>query len=1142
MVENKLEQIDEKVRLPKNFSPNKYHLDVFVDIMNIKYKIYLEIDLTVKNPGHDLIILNSKNTFYDIKEILCKEYDPIGDFFFENPLNEASANKRSLNFCFSEELIEFFNYASEIFQNFLTFFCAEKKNEEEKLVAAAYEINVLSKFSEFVHSYYSLNNNEKETLNRIIQMHSAEFNLIKMLQSNSENDQLFEEAVYIKLPKKFNEGEKFKLCFEIDGRIRCHEDRYMGFYLSIFGPQSNDMKLGRQEFKKLWHKKMNSAENYLKNAIFAVACEPIEFRTIFPCFDEPSFKSKFNLKINIDKEILEINPRLKTKFRIISNGELLEISEAEKFGKKSVIEYKFSESPLMSIYLLTWTMGFYDYVETISSNILIRVYSLLDRQSEASFALDLAQKALEFYKNYFKIPYMFHKLDLVPIPNLEFRALECWGCIIFLNYALLVNKFLDVKEKKNVARTIVHELCHMWFGNLVTMDWWNDIWLNEGFARFLEFECLSEIKPDFHINDKFIELFYQDALLIDESQYTHPIRAKCPSPKDLPKIFDTISYVKGASCIRMIYFFIGKEKFKDAITFYLEKFRYKNTTTEDLEDVFLERINVDLKALMQQWVSISGHPALYVYLSSDKLSLVIDQFPFPNNLNTGIQDANVIWKIPLFVKTHEKEFVILMEQKTLVLRLKEDLNIEYDKLLAFEHFVKVNFDMTGFYRVFYNTKEQIDNYKNNFAAENLSENLMNVEETSSNNNKFLNNKKYFFDNILLNTLIHNHKKLSAFDIVGIICDYLIINDYSTILIIIDRIKPIEDYLILFYTNKIYSLIKNQLFKYLPFKEFLLNENKSELFRDDFDFKPSKKSEEINNFLNGNYEVLFNSIEKLHKNLFAKIINYDSIQSELFEKVYVKDPLCYLNESKDEFLELALYFSTSVVKSQELISYILKNYEKGKAIIHKNLKYEVYHIANLYSNMFLKDTKQEINVFDFLMREYTNEFYDLSIQGRNAFRNCFLDFEFSSNELLTHFFISLKNDDLMSEVYFKQVNYYKQFPFNRKKFIDCYIQLISNDFLERKSIFSGNLQFLSYLKNHPILKKDLAKVLEDVTDYMLAKIIVFYIYNSFKKFVSINERKSLFNIIVLNVKYNSTDNEITASFINLLSHLINYLES
>jgi len=472
---NSIEQINEKVRLPKNFHPNKYHLDVFVDIVNIKYKICLEIDLTVKISESGLIILNSKNSFYNIKDVLLKEYDPIADHFYENnPSNIESSsdhenNNSFLHFCSTEELNEFFYYTSEIFQKFLSL--SEKNDIEETSDQDLF----LTKFSAYLHDNFSLSNFQKQTFNKIIKMNCEEFNLVKMLRNSfSENkQQLIEEALYIKLPRKFFEGEKLKLCFNIDkGRIRCHEDRYMGFYLSIFGPQSNDMKLGRQEFTKLWQKKLKSAaDNYLKNAIFAVACEPIEFRSIFPCFDEPSFKSKFNLKINIEQEVLEINPLIKTKFRVISNGELLEISEIQKSGK-SVVQYKFSESPLMSIYLLTWTIGYYDYVETISNNVLIRVYSLLDRQSEASFALDLAQKALEFYKNYFKMPYMFHKLDLVPIPNLEFRALECWGCIIFLNYALLVNKFLDIKEKKkrcenNSARIMPYVVWKFGYNGLV---------------------------------------------------------------------------------------------------------------------------------------------------------------------------------------------------------------------------------------------------------------------------------------------------------------------------------------------------------------------------------------------------------------------------------------------------------------------------------------------------------------------------------------------------------------------------------------------------------------------------------------------------------------------------------------------------
>lgn len=1134
MVEISEDSKYDHVRLSKKFYPEKYHLDVFVDIYNISYKILLEIDLSVKESYNEIIILNSINKFFEIRSIKFQDYDPIADHFIE--YNEAiKLDGNSLKFCFTEELIEFSNSTIELFSKF-------------KLLYEKSEFDSLSSdkkcylFKNFIKENQNIifNPFEVSMYEKIIDMNCENLNIFDLLE-NFNLKKLKEEAVYIKLSRKYNIGEKLKVILDIEGRVRCNEERYMGFFISIFGPQSIDLQLGRHEFIKLWRKNMKNEDNYLKNAIFTVAGEPIEFRTVFPCFDEPCFKSKFNLKISIEKKILEYNLHLINNFKVLSNGELLEINEIKKFDKKCV-EYKFSESPLMSIYLLTWTIGYYDYVETISNSITIRAYTLLDRQAEASFALDLAKKALEYYRNYFKIPYMFHKLDLVPIPNLDFRALECWGCILFLNYALLVNKFLDIKEKKNVARTIVHELCHIWFGNLVTMDWWDDIWLNEGFARFLEFECLKEIKPEFQIDYKFIESFFQDALIIDESPYTHPVRGVCPSPRNLPVIFDTISYAKGASCIRMLYFFVGKETFSEVISKYLIEFKYKNTNTQNLWNVFKKFTNFDIESIMYNWVNVSGHPALYVNISDDKQKLIINQSPFPKNLNLNIDENKLLWKIPLFIKTQDKEIIFLMDTKSLELELEKDLNISYEKLASYEHFIKINFDMKGFYRVFYDTKENVESYKNRFS------NLMNEEGGGSSSVYFdskenwKNNKKYLFENLLLFSLLTNHKKLSSLDIVGIMNDYLIINDFSTCLNIIDMIKPVTDYLVLFYVHKIYNFLRSYLFKYSPFKEFLL-EGSKELLKNEFEFfKFPKESQEIEKFLKEDYNLLFEIMEKLNDNLFSKVIDFESLKEEYFEKIYVKDPLCYLNESKDEFLELALYYGTCVGKNQDIINYILKNFNKGKSRIHKNLKYEVYHIANVYSFQVFKDFNQEISLFKNLLKEYMNEFYDLSLQGKFAFKNSFLDLESASDELVTYFIFNMKNEEIMSEIYFKNVEYFKKYPTNRKKFIDCYIQIITNDFLDKKNIFSGNIQFINFLKNHPILKKEISQILDDIEDWNLAKIIINYIFNSFKKLISNSEKRSLYNVLVQNIKFDSIDMNNVNRLLILLRHTINFLES
>ena len=174
--------------------------------------------------------------------------------------------------------------------------------------------------------------------------------------------------------------------------------------------------------------------------------------------------------------------------------------------------------------------------------------------------MTLAQNSLIFYQKYFDIPYCYDKLDLVPIPEMNYRAMENLGCIVFLNYSLLYTHFQSITEKKFISRTICHEISHMWFGDLVTMEWWNDIWLNEGFARILEFVCLSNIeKEEYEYRNNFIINIYENAITSDEKTITHPINAIVNSANEIDEIFDVISYSKGSSIIRMLMYYIGED-------------------------------------------------------------------------------------------------------------------------------------------------------------------------------------------------------------------------------------------------------------------------------------------------------------------------------------------------------------------------------------------------------------------------------------------------------------------------------------------------------------------------------------------------------------------------------------------------------
>jgi aminopeptidase N len=261
---------------------------------------------------------------------------------------------------------------------------------------------------------------------------------------------------------------------------------------------------------------------------------------VFPCFDEPSFKCTFNLKVHV----------MDPNHTCISNTPVTQIID------KGVNErwFCFEETPLMSTYLFHFTVGKFEYLETFSNKGLpIRVYTPPGRLEQGRIALNVAKLSLEYYEDFYGIDYPLKKLDLISLHTMHVRAMENWGCITFNSMVLLMDpETTSVSLIERNSRTVAHEIAHMWFGNLVTMDWWSDIWLNEGFARFCEFECLHSLYPKANYGDFFIRDVFSSAIKADSKHSTHPIEMEIPDPEKLEEIFDTISYAKGSSFIRMV--------------------------------------------------------------------------------------------------------------------------------------------------------------------------------------------------------------------------------------------------------------------------------------------------------------------------------------------------------------------------------------------------------------------------------------------------------------------------------------------------------------------------------------------------------------------------------------------------------------
>jgi len=278
----------------------------------------------------------------------------------------------------------------------------------------------------------------------------------------------------------------------------------------------------------------------------------------------------------------------------------------------------------MSTYLLAYTIGEFDFIEQKSKNgVQVRVYTPVGKTEQGEFALDVAVRCLDFYEEYFKIRFPLPKVDLIAIPDFDAGAMENWGLITYREIALLFDpQNSSSLAKQWIAMVVCHELAHQWFGNLVTMKWWDDLWLNEGFACFMQHFSVSHIMPELNIWEQFIP-DYSNVLSLDSLHNSHPIQVPVNHPNEIAEIFDAISYKKGASVIRMLYNFIGNENFQKGMHHYLNKFAYKNTVTDDLWNSLEEASNQPIRSMMNSWVKKKGYPIINVTTRQDGSNRII---------------------------------------------------------------------------------------------------------------------------------------------------------------------------------------------------------------------------------------------------------------------------------------------------------------------------------------------------------------------------------------------------------------------------------------------------------------------------------------------------------------------------------------
>jgi aminopeptidase N len=295
--------------------------------------------------------------------------------------------------------------------------------------------------------------------------------------------------------------------------------------------------------------------------------EATDARRMFPSFDEPAFKATFSLTATIDQGD-----------HAISNGAVVSDTPGPGAGKHTV---RFDTTPRMSTYLVALAVGDFECEAGTADNVPIRICSTPDKKGQTGFALEAAQEILRYYDRYYAIPYPFKKLDVVAVPDFAAGAMENTGAIFYRETLLLsdpTNASVDVR--KAIALVLAHEMAHQWFGDLVTMQWWDDIWLNEGFANWMETKPLKAWKPEWHMELDEVQS-NQKAMALDSLESTRPIRAKASTPAEINELFDAIAYEKGAAVLRMIEAWVGEDAFRSGVNRYLDRFKYSNARAED---------------------------------------------------------------------------------------------------------------------------------------------------------------------------------------------------------------------------------------------------------------------------------------------------------------------------------------------------------------------------------------------------------------------------------------------------------------------------------------------------------------------------------------------------------------------------------
>jgi len=490
--------------------------------------------------------------------------------------------------------------------------------------------------------------NCKKSVN-VIQMNCAELKIKscivksggQIIKSSPKTNEKKEE-LEIKLGEKIRGSCTIHLEFE--GILN---DRLLGFYRSKY--------------------QQNGKTKYLATTQFEAA----DARRAFPCWDEPEAKATYDISIIAEN-----------KFTAISN---MPVKTKKKIGNKTT--YHFQKTPLVSTYLIYLGVGEFEYLTGRSGKIQIRVVTTKGNTSKGKFSLELGKKLLTSYEKYFGIKFPLPKLDLIAVPDFAAGAMENWGAITFRETILLYDpKISSTRTKQFIAEVISHEIAHMWFGNLVTMKWWNDLWLNESFATFMATKFVDKFYPEWDLWNQFVEDAMNVAMGLDSLKTTHPIDVDVKSPAEIREIFDAISYDKGGCVLRMLENYVGEPNFQKGLKKYLSNFKYKNAKGQDLWDAIGKASKMPVTSMINTWLKQPGFPLVEINQNGNNLKIKQKRYL----LEPNSKFSKGLWSIPLSLGLEKEISNKLFSKKSMSVKLPENT-------IGFV----ANYGRKGFYRVKY---------------------------------------------------------------------------------------------------------------------------------------------------------------------------------------------------------------------------------------------------------------------------------------------------------------------------------------------------------------------------------------------------------------------------------------------------------